>query len=143
VHCRGEGRVTGVDLPVIVELAADEPAVSDFLLSLLVPQDVVEVAACVPPAAAANHAVQHRSTATPAATNDSDKLPPNGDLPQRPRATSPPRVRIEGVRGSNPLSSTQSYQFSGSPSFDLESVGSQVGSQAVAWRGGATLCDPG
>ena len=30
--------------------------------------------------------------------NDSDKLPPNGDLPQRPRTTSPRGVRIEEVR---------------------------------------------
>lgn len=42
--------------------------------------------------------IQRQSTATPSAENDSDKLPPDGDLPQRPRTTSPPGVRIEGVR---------------------------------------------
>jgi hypothetical protein len=52
-------------------------------------------------------AVQHRSTATLRTANDSEKLPPASDLPQRPRATSAPGVRIEGVRGSNPLSSTR------------------------------------
>jgi len=30
--------------------------------------------------------------------NDSDKLPPDADLPQRSPAISPPGVRIEGVR---------------------------------------------
>jgi hypothetical protein len=62
---------------------------------------------------------------------------PGSDLPQRPRATSPPRVRIEGVRGSNPLSSTKFQQVSGPPGFDLGSLGSQVGSQVVASCGGA------
>lgn len=44
-------------------------------------------------------AVQHRSTATPAAANDSDKLPPDSDLLQRPPTTSLPGVRIEGLDG--------------------------------------------
>ena len=44
-------------------------------------------------------APQHRSTATPSAGNDLDNLPPNSDLPQRPRATSSPRVRIEESAG--------------------------------------------
>jgi hypothetical protein len=42
-------------------------------------------------------AVQHRSTAAPSAEDDSDKPPVNSDLPQRPRMTSPPGVRIEGL----------------------------------------------
>src|SRR5215831_13507055 len=40
-------------------------------------------------------AVQHSNTATSSTETDSDKLPPNSDLPQRPPTTSPPRVRIE------------------------------------------------
>ena len=51
--------------------------------------------------------VQHASTATSTALSDFLRLRPVIDLPQRPRATSLPRVRIEGVRGSNPLSSTR------------------------------------
>jgi Restriction endonuclease len=43
-------------------------------------------------------AVQHTSTATLSAANASEKPPPTGDLPQRPRPTSPPGVRIEGIR---------------------------------------------
>ncbi len=52
-------------------------------------------------------AVQQLSTATPSAVSDRGGLLPVVDLPQRPRTTSAPGVRIEGVRGSNPLSSTQ------------------------------------
>jgi hypothetical protein len=52
--------------------------------------------------------VQHTSTATSSAVSDFVRLRPVADLPQRPRATSLPGVRIEGVRGSNPLSSTLS-----------------------------------
>jgi hypothetical protein len=40
--------------------------------------------------------VQHTSTATPSAEDDFDKLPPDSDLPQRPRMTLSPGVRIEG-----------------------------------------------
>jgi len=39
-------------------------------------------------------AVQQAGTATQATGNASDKLPATDDLLQRPRATSPPRVRI-------------------------------------------------
>jgi hypothetical protein len=49
-------------------------------------------------------AVQHSSTATPPAGNVSDKLPPDSDLPQRPRMTSPPGVRIEGIAGNRKIS---------------------------------------
>ena len=35
-------------------------------------------------------AVQHTCTASPSTENDFDKLSPDSDLPQRPRATSPP-----------------------------------------------------
>src|SRR5262245_47034055 len=50
--------------------------------------------------------VQRKSTATPPTANGFVGLRATADQPQRPRATLPPRVRIEGVRGSNPLSST-------------------------------------
>ena len=40
-------------------------------------------------------AVQHASTATPSTEDGFDKPPPVGDLPQRPRTTSAPGVRIE------------------------------------------------
>jgi hypothetical protein len=53
-----------------------------------------------------SRAVQHSNTATSSTASGSERLRSTADLPQRPRATSPPRVRIEGVRGSNPLSST-------------------------------------
>ena len=53
-------------------------------------------------------AVQRTSTATQAVVNASDKPSSTSDPPQRPPTTSAPRVRIEGVRGSNPLSSTRS-----------------------------------
>src|SRR5262249_50976056 len=55
--------------------------------------------------------VQQSSTATSSTASGSERLPSTADLPQRPRATSPPRVRIEGVRGSNPLSSTSRADF--------------------------------
>jgi len=55
-------------------------------------------------------AVQHESTATPPTASDSIGPRPTTDLPQRPPATSAPRVRIEGVKGSNPLSSTKFQQ---------------------------------
>jgi hypothetical protein len=42
-------------------------------------------------------AAQHTSTATLSAENASDKLPPDSDLPQRLRMTSPPGVRIQEV----------------------------------------------
>lgn len=57
------------------------------------------------------NAVQQRSTATRAIGNASGRLPPTSDLPYRPRTTTLPRVRIEGVRGSNPLSSTSRAGF--------------------------------
>jgi hypothetical protein len=50
--------------------------------------------------------VQRTSTATSSTVSDFVRLRPATELPQRPRATLLPRVRIEGVRGSNPLSST-------------------------------------
>jgi hypothetical protein len=40
--------------------------------------------------------VQQRSTATSWTASGSERLPSTADLPQRPRATSLPRVRIEG-----------------------------------------------
>ena len=55
--------------------------------------------------------VQHTSTATSSAVSDFVRLRPAADLPQRLRTTSLPRVRIEGVRGSNPLSSTSRAGF--------------------------------
>src|SRR5215469_5694500 len=50
-------------------------------------------------------------------------------------------VRIEGVRGSNPLSSTEFQQFSGSYGFDLGFAGEPSGEpyRSLAWwRGAAT-----
>ena len=52
--------------------------------------------------------VQQRSTATSWTASGSERLLSVAHLPQRPPATSPPRVRIEGVGGSNLLSSTLS-----------------------------------
>jgi len=40
--------------------------------------------------------VQQTNTATSSAASDSEKLPPTADLPQRPRATPPPGVRLAG-----------------------------------------------
>jgi len=54
--------------------------------------------------------VQQWSTATSPTASGCRRLPSAADLPQRPRAISPPRVRIEGVRGSHLLSSTRSTQ---------------------------------
>jgi hypothetical protein len=42
-------------------------------------------------------AVQHASTATPPIADGPRGLPSVADLPERPRTTSPPRVRIERV----------------------------------------------
>jgi hypothetical protein len=57
---------------------------------------------------------------------------------QRPRAASVPRVRIEGVRGSNPLSSTQT---AGQRPVDLSGallrrsfVGGSLAGQIITWR---------
>ena len=50
--------------------------------------------------------VQHRSTATSSAAGGYETLQLAADLAQRPSTAFLPRVRIEGVRGSNPLSST-------------------------------------
>lgn len=49
------------------------------------------------PAMSTADAVQHTNTATPQTENDLDKPSADSDLPQRPRATAPPRVRIEGI----------------------------------------------
>ncbi len=46
--------------------------------------------------ATAPEAVQHTSTATSPTASGSERLQSTADLPQRPRATSVPRVRIEG-----------------------------------------------
>ena len=43
--------------------------------------------------------MQHTSTATPPTASDSIRPRPTADLPQRPRTTSLPRVRIEGGSG--------------------------------------------
>jgi hypothetical protein len=53
------------------------------------------------------------------------------DLPQRPRMTSPPRVRIEGVRGSNPLSSIEFLKVRWPVRFSGSRLGSHCGSQDV------------
>jgi hypothetical protein len=50
------------------------------------------------------NAVQQTSAATSATGNASDRLPPTSDLPQRPRTTSAPGVRIEGTRPTPPTS---------------------------------------
>src|SRR6516162_36884 len=42
--------------------------------------------------------VQQISTATSSTPSGSERLLPAADVPQRPRATSPPRVRIEVLR---------------------------------------------
>jgi hypothetical protein len=42
--------------------------------------------------------VQHTNTTTPSAVGDFVRLRPAADLPQRPRTTALPRVRIEGSR---------------------------------------------
>jgi hypothetical protein len=59
-----------------------------------------------------------------------------GDQPQRPPTTSLPRVRIEGVRGSNPLSSTEFFQVRWPVRFFGSGLGSQCGSQVVEFRYG-------
>src|SRR5262249_16360407 len=80
--------------------------------------------------------VQHESTATSPAENDSGKPSPTSDLRQRPRATSSPGVRIEAVRESNPLSSTQFQQFSGHRPMSVIADGSQAESQVLSFRHG-------
>jgi len=76
-------------------------------------------------------AVQRTSTATPPTANGSKRLPATDDLPQRPRTTSPPRVRIEGVRGSIPLALLQGPISNTGPTF--------LGLRAATRPGGSCL----
>jgi hypothetical protein len=55
----------------------------------------------------ASWCAQQSSTATPSTASDPVRLPSTADLPQRPRMTSPPGVRIEGVAGPSPPCDSQ------------------------------------